>query len=83
MKLPATRIIPIEMEIGWQPASEGTQAFEQSLPIGRARDHERARTGGVNLDIVTLLQLERLDDGSGKRTARLLPHLETCMVDIR
>jgi len=66
MKLPATRFIPVKMEIGWQSASEGAQAFEQRLPIGRARDHERARPGGVDLDVVALLQLERLDDGSGE-----------------
>jgi hypothetical protein len=53
------------MEVGGEPASEGAQAFEQCLPIGRARDHERARTGGEDLDVVALLQLERVDDRSG------------------
>lgn len=57
MKSPATRLIPIEMEIGRKPASEGAQAFEQALPIGSARDYELAHTGGVDLDIVALLQL--------------------------
>jgi hypothetical protein len=54
------------MEIGRKPASEGAQALEQALPIGRARDHELARTGGVDLDVVALLQLERFHDGSGE-----------------
>jgi len=66
MKLPATRLVPVEMEIGRESASEGAQALEQGLPIGCARDHERARTGGMDLDVVALLQLERLDDGSGE-----------------
>ena len=66
MKLPATRFIPVEMEVGRKPASEAAQALEQGLPVGCARDHERARTGGVDLDVVALLQLERLDDGGGQ-----------------
>src|SRR5688572_33211761 len=66
MKLPATGLIPVKMEIGGEPSSEGAQAFEQGLPIGCARDHEGAGAGGVDLDIVALLQLERLDDRSGE-----------------
>jgi hypothetical protein len=34
MKLPATRFIPVKMEIGWQPASEGAQAFERRASSG-------------------------------------------------
>ncbi len=66
MKLPATRFVPVKMEIGGKPASEPAQAFEQGLPIGCARDHERARTGGVDLDVVALLQLKCFDNGSGE-----------------
>ena len=38
----------------------------RGLPIRRARHHECALTGDVDFDVVALLQLERLDDGSGE-----------------
>ena len=38
----------------------------RGLPIRRARHHECALTGDVDFDVVALLQLQRLDDGSGK-----------------
>lgn len=54
------------MEIRGQPTSERAQAFDQGLPIGCTRDHESPGASGVDLDVVSLLQLERLNDGSGK-----------------
>jgi len=63
MKLPGIRVVAVELEIGWQAASEGVEALEQFGAAGCSGDGELPRAGNMDFDLVAFCQCERLDHG--------------------
>jgi hypothetical protein len=77
--LAGIRLVPIEDEIGGQATAEGAQALQQVVAAQLVRDHEIPGVGDVDFDLVAFLETEASTTAAGRRTARLLPHLATCM----
>jgi len=63
-KLPGIRLVPVEPEIGWQATTVGAQRGHQFLAPRLARNAEFPRALDMDVDLVALLELERLDHDS-------------------
>ena len=77
---PVTERHPVELEVSRQSSPILTQALG---PLGNRRLFaygKRGRSVSINLNVVALLQAERVDTLAGSRTARLLPHFATCIL---
>src|SRR5215831_9112881 len=60
-KLPGIRLFAVELEIGREPAAEGSQPVQQLCPPGLARHSKLTPVGDVDFDFIALLQLQRFD----------------------
>jgi hypothetical protein len=65
-KVPGICLVAIELEVGRKAAAERTQAAEHLIPSRLAHDRKPPRIGDMQLDLVALFQLQRLDHSHGK-----------------
>jgi hypothetical protein len=65
-KLPGIRLVPVELEVVGKSPAESAKTLQQFLARRLASYAELPRPGDIDLDLVTLLEAERFDHGSGK-----------------
>jgi hypothetical protein len=65
-KLTGIRLVPVELEIGRETATESAQAFQQFAAPRLARYTEPPAIRDVDFDLVAFLELECFDDSSGQ-----------------
>jgi hypothetical protein len=65
-KLPGIRLVPIELEVRRQAPSKCTQPLQELVATGLAGHLQFTSIGDADLDIVAILQFQRLNDGGGK-----------------
>jgi 7,8-dihydro-6-hydroxymethylpterin-pyrophosphokinase len=61
----------VKLEIGGQATAVLSQTRKQFTSAGRLLDREKTSPRNIDLDVVPFLEVER--------TARLFPHLQTCI----
>src|SRR5262249_16552772 len=76
------RLAPVKIETGRQAMPGLAQPRDGPFAAAVATDFEPARPAGRDPGLVAFFQLKGFDDSLGRRTARLFPHFETCMVHI-
>src|SRR5258708_6010335 len=65
-KLPGIRLVSIELEVRRQPSSENTQPLQKLIVRGLAGYLQLTSVRNGDLNIVALLQFQRLDNGCRK-----------------
>ncbi len=75
MKLPDTRLVPVELEITRKPSAKSTQTLWQLGSPGLACDRKRTRTSNMYLDVVAFLKCEGFHHGGGKANLKAVAPL--------
>jgi hypothetical protein len=65
-KLAGIRLVPIELEVGGEPAAEGAKTPQQLITPGFSRDAELPDVSDMDFDLIAFPELKRLDYGGGK-----------------
>jgi hypothetical protein len=74
-KLPGIRLVPIEFKALRQAPTECAQPFQQIRSRGFARDPEHSTIGNGDLNFVTVLERQYLDDRRRKPDGKAIPPL--------
>ena len=78
--LPSLGSAAVKDEARRQGTSQFAQAAECPFSALVAAHVEGSAMRHSNLHLVAVLQFQRIDNRGGERTAKLFPHLETCMM---
>jgi hypothetical protein len=82
MKLPGIRLVPVELEIRGKAPAQTAKTFQQLFAAGPSGHGEFPGIKDMDLDVIALLEFQRLDHGGGKANRETVPPLSDLHGDL-